>query len=358
MSATDTTSSDAPAAAPLPPPPAAEALPPPRKAGGRRGMMGLALIAACVVAAAWFALRGGDATAPARHATPMHPPVGASAAHGGAAFPGLSASQVERGVQRAREETARDPANAAAWAMLAHGAVMQRRFDEAREAYARLLALRPQDAQVHAEAAEDLGLAQGGSLAGEPQRLIARALEIKPGHLKARVLAGKASFEQKRYGEAAGHWERGLAAAGDPAVRRQLETSIAEAKALAAPQRGASAVGGLAFVTGRVTVAPALQARLRPDDAVFVFARPAEGSRMPVALLRRRAAELPLDFALDDTLALVPQTRLSEFKQVVVGVRVSRRGDAIATSGDLQGPLGPVAVGSTGLRLEVTDVVP
>jgi cytochrome c-type biogenesis protein CcmH len=139
-----------------------------------------------------------------------------------------------------------------------------------------------------------------------------------------------------------------------------VETSVAEARAFLAPAGNgvSAAAGGLAFVAGRVTVAPALQAQIGPDDTVFIYARPAEGSRMPVAFLRKRARDLPLDFALDDTLAMVPQARLSQHALVLVGARISKRGDVIPAAGDLEGELAAVKLGSTGLVLEINRVRP
>jgi cytochrome c-type biogenesis protein CcmH len=272
----------------------------------------------------------------------------------------LSASQVERGIETARAAVERNPQDAAAWAMLAHSHEMQGQFEAAGKAYTRLLALRPQDAQVHADTADALGVAHKGSLQGEPAQLIAQALALDPKNLKALVLGGKAAFERQRYAEAIALWERALAVTGDGAVRRPIATSIAEARVFSGAAASASSpVGaGLPFVAGRVTVAPALRAQIAPDDTVFIYARPVEGSRMPIALLRKKGRDLPLDFALDDSLAMVPQARLSQHRQLQMGVRVSRRGDAIPASGDLEGELGPVTLGATGLNLEISRARP
>jgi cytochrome c-type biogenesis protein CcmH len=295
---------------------------------------------------------------------PPAAPAGAPLPAASSAAPApLSASQVERGIDRARDTVQKDPKDAAGWAMLAHSYEMIGRFDQATEAYVKLLALRPQDAQAHADYADALGVANKGSLQGEPARLIAQALALEPGNLKALVLGGKEAFERKRYEQAIALWERALTATTDAVVRRPIETSIAEARAFMAPAgaapASAPAAGGPSFVSGKVTVAAALQGKIGPDDTVFVFARPAEGtSRMPIALLRKRGSDLPLDFALDDTLAMVPTARLSQHPRLLLGVRVSKRGDAIPVAGDLEGELGPVKLGSTGLKLEISRVRP
>jgi len=44
---------------------------------------------------------------------------------------------------------------------------------------------------------------------------------------------------------------------------------------------------------------------------------------MPLAILRRQGANLPVQFTLDDTMAMAPEMKLSAFPRVVIGARVS-----------------------------------
>jgi cytochrome c-type biogenesis protein CcmH len=106
-----------------------------------------------------------------------------------------------------------------------------------------------------------------------------------------------------------------------------------------------------------VSLAPALRATAAPDDTVFIFARAAEGSRMPLALLRKQVKDLPLEFKLDDSLAMSPATRLSTAQRVIVGARISKSGQAMPQPGDLEGLTAPVAVGATGLKIEIATPV-
>ena len=75
---------------------------------------------------------------------------------------------------------------------------------------------------------------------------------------------------------------------------------------------------------------------------MFVFARPADGSRMPLALLRVKARDLPLAFTLDDSSAMLPDRKLSDHALVIVGARISKSGNAAPQSGDLEATLPPV----------------
>jgi cytochrome c-type biogenesis protein CcmH len=106
-----------------------------------------------------------------------------------------------------------------------------------------------------------------------------------------------------------------------------------------------------------VTLAPALQGHVAPDDTLFVFARAVNGSRMPLAVLRKQVKDLPLRFTLDDSLAMSPAAKLSGAASVVVGARISKSGKAGAQEGDLQGHLPAVALGTGSLKLEINEVV-
>jgi cytochrome c-type biogenesis protein CcmH len=104
-----------------------------------------------------------------------------------------------------------------------------------------------------------------------------------------------------------------------------------------------AAAGGSASVSGTVTLAPALAAKAAPDDTVFIFARAAEGPRMPLAILRKKVSDLPVTFTLDDSMAMSPAARLSGTPQVIIGARISKSGEALPKPGDLQGFTKPVS---------------
>ena len=250
-----------------------------------------------------------------------------------------------------------DVADLDGWVMLARASASLQRFDEAGRAYAKAIELAPRDAQLLADRADVLGMQQGESLAGEPTRLIEAALQIDPSNPKALALAGSAAFERRDFATAIGHWSQARArAATDSAFAQGLDRSIAQARAEAGLPAGSavaaesavtvattvkpSATTGAATpakVSGQVRIDPALAGRIEPGDSLFIYARAIDGPRMPVAILKRSAAELPLAFTLDDSLAMSPELKLSNFARVVVSARVSRSGQALPQAGDLLG---------------------
>jgi cytochrome c-type biogenesis protein CcmH len=105
-----------------------------------------------------------------------------------------------------------------------------------------------------------------------------------------------------------------------------------------------------------VSLSAALRAQVGPEDTVFIFARPATGGRMPLAAQRVQVKDLPYRFTLDDSKSMSSAMPLSSSAQVVLGARISKSGDAIPQPGDLSGQTGPVALGTTGIALEINEV--
>ena len=106
-----------------------------------------------------------------------------------------------------------------------------------------------------------------------------------------------------------------------------------------------------------MTLDPALAAQTAPGDSVFVFARAANGSRMPLAVQRARVKDLPLAFRLDDSMAMAPGMNLSSASQLTVGARISKSGTAIAQPGDLAGEATGVAPGANNIAIRIGTVV-
>ena len=111
-------------------------------------------------------------------------------------------------------------------------------------------------------------------------------------------------------------------------------------------------------MAGTVTLAPALAGSVSPNDVVFIFARPVQGPRMPLAIMKKQVRDLPIAFTLDDSMSMSPTTTLSSAGEVIVGARVSRSGQAIPQSGDVEGFSPPVKVGARGVAVVIEKAIP
>jgi cytochrome c-type biogenesis protein CcmH len=287
-----------------------------------------------------------------------------------------SPQEIEAMVGKLAERMEKQPpgnvADTEGWVMLGRSYAVLQRYPEASRAFGRALQLMPGEAQILVDQADVLAMQQGGNLQGEPLRLIEQALKINPSNLKGLALAGTAAFGRKDYAAAIGYWTRARAGAPpEGEFTRSLDQSIADARvaaggsvAAAAPvvattaSAAAPVAQGVASISGRVSVAPALAARIAAGDTLFIFARAAEGPRMPLAILKRSGADLPLNFTLDDSMAMAPELKLSGFASVVVGARLSKSGNAMPQSGDLEGISAPLAERNSGIEIVIDTVRP
>lgn len=289
-------------------------------------------------------------------------------------------AMVEKLAQRMRDR----PDDPQGWLLLGRSWNALKRFPEAAEAYARAAKLVPGDADLLADWADALGMAQGRSLAGKPTEIIAQALAADPKHPKSLALAASAAMERRDDRTAVRYWRALLAelppgseeAQGVAATIAQLEgpgaaprapapsasaarpAADAGTPAAASSPKAATPAAAGARITGRVSVAAALAARVPRDATVFVFARAPSGPRVPLAVLRRPARDLPFEFTLDESMAMAPGMSLATVREVVVEARVSATGNATAAPGDLTGGTGPIAPGATGVVVTIDRVVP
>ncbi len=327
-------------------------------------LFGLGVVVVAIAAAGYW-WKGSPALASANGS--VSTATGAPDAAAGAATHTTSFDQIAAMTEKLSARLKEQPQDAEGWAMLARSYSVLGRHPEALVAYEKALALRKDDAMLVADYADSLAVKNGGQLDGEPMKQVERALKLEPRNLKALFLAGTHAFNRKDYKLAVKHWQTAVQAgpAEDPFVK-QIEPGLAEARQLAglpplaSPLRETgmkdTATGG-ATVSGTVSLSAALAKQVQADDTVFVFARPADGGRMPLAILRKQVKDLPLQFVLDDSMAMSPANTLSGAKQVVVSARVSKSGNAMPQPGDLTGQSTAVSVGTNGLAIDIKDVV-
>lgn len=280
------------------------------------------------------------------------------------------AGMTDRLAQRLQEQ----PQDAEGWAMLARSYSVLGRHPEALKAYEKAVALRKDDATLLSDYADSIAVKNNRSLTGEPMKWVERALKIDPRNLKALSLAGTHAFTRKDYRAAVKYWEQVVQfGPSDNDIVRGAQSNLIEARELAglspatnalstlvdAPAAGSvtSSAGSGATVSGTISLAPALTKKVKPDDTLFIFARAPEGSRMPLAILKKQVKDLPLNFTLDDSLAMSPAAKLSAAPKVVVTARISSSGNAMPQPGDLSGQTESVSVGASGIKLEIRDVI-
>ncbi len=239
--------------------------------------------------------------------------------------------------------------------------------EPARAVLERAYELQPERPDIMLAYAQALVFANEGRLNATSTQLLHRVLQAAPQQQRALFLLGLGSFNNGDYAEAIRSWQSLLALRGDDTGSegaRLLQNSIVRAQALLAernqtPAREQSAQTGPRLAV-TVDLSPPLRARLAPDSTLFIFAKAADGPPMPLAAVRQPVKDFPVQVVLDDSQAVMPTIKLSNFKQVVVNARISRTGGVTAQSGDLQGISGTLELqdGLQPVTLVIDQVVP
>lgn len=280
-----------------------------------------------------------------------------AAGHGDGRMP-----SVQEMVTSLEQRLERNPDDAQGWLMLARSYTVLGRHEDAVRVLERLRGMVGDEPGLLVRYANALAMTNDGRFRGRPEELIRRVLQQNPDHPSALWFAGLAADQRGDYREAVDYWERLVPKlAGEDQALARLQNMIARARA-AIGTGGETAAGGRteapaagvdqgsepaaaeAGVTVRVSLAPDLQERVQPDDALFIFARAPSGPPMPLAAVRRRAGDLPLEVRLDDSDAMTSAARISGHDAVTLVARVSRSGQPQAASGDLQGRMTGVAI--------------
>ncbi len=295
----------------------------------------------------------------------------------------ISNQQIAEMLGKIEQHLKTSPDDDKGWNIVAGTYAKMGKFEQANRAYAKLVALKPNDAGVLVDAADSLAMGQGQSLQGEPEKLLLRALQAEPKNVKALILLGTAKFERKDYAGAVAAWQQcqSLVPPNMP-LAQQLTQNVQEAQRLAgvtqpianAPANALANVASSAsaatsenatakppspLLSGTVQIDANIVKDVAPGDAVFIFARAPEGGpKFPLVVVRKQVQDLPLQFSFDDSNSMMPNSKLSDFKQVVLTARISKSGNAMPAAGDWEGTAGTVTVGATGIKIVINQKRP
>ncbi len=285
--------------------------------------------------------------------------------------------RTEEGLQKLASKLEKNPEDPNGWYILARSYIEMKRYAEGAKAYEELVKLVSDEAQLWANYADVFAMAHGKTLQGEEvTRLLEQALALDPNNITALALSGSAGMERGDYVVALTNWQKlyGLLHPGSQDALR-FKASIQRARELLAaqpggkkklaqlpfseaPQQTVAAANPAAAITGKVTLSSALAGKASPTDTVFILARAAQGPKIPLAVFRKQVKDLPMEFSLDDSMAMQPEMKLSGFDQVVVVARVSKSGTPTAQAGDLEGLTAAIRPGTKGLNIVIDSVVP
>ncbi len=287
---------------------------------------------------------------------------------------------MDQAIAKLAEKLKQNPQDVEGWSLLGRAYETTEHFAQARDALKHAFDLAPDDPDVAVAYAEVLALSSPDRrIDGEPRALIEKAIKKSPDNERGLWLLGISEFQQKKYDDAITLWNRLIAVLPKDSptiasVRQEIaraeaardgkppppeEETPGEAPTSATAATPATPAAGAAQLTVRVSLDATLKDKAAPNDTLFVYAKAANGPPMPLAIQRLTAGALPTTVTLTDGMGMLPTMKLSQFPQVVVGARISKSGNAIAQSGDLQTVSKPIDVHTSApITLTIDQAVP
>lgn len=277
------------------------------------------------------------------------------------------------------------------WALLGRAYQATGRPAEALDAFKRAHDQAPDNPDVAVEYAQALAFNEPDHrIQGQARTLLENAVKADAANQRALWLLGISDYQAGEYDAAIKRWNvllPLLAADSDVAqtVKKQIADARARASGAPAPSERTSAAAStakdnarpepaseasastqrdsantaVAHLTVHVALDPKLKSRLDPNATLFIYARAEKGPPMPLAIQRLKASQLPATVTLDDSMGMLPTMKLSMFPQVIVGARISKSGNAMPESGDLQTLSPPIESHRTEpVALTINEVVP
>ncbi len=244
-----------------------------------------------------------------------------------------TAANIENMVQGLQQRLQQNPNDLEGWSMLGRSYTYLEQYQNAADVYAELNRRKPDDAEIMVQYANNLAMARNGQMAGEPMQLIDKALELSPDNANALWLAGMSKAEQGDYSKAAEYWRKLLSLLPpDSETAPQVQQMLA-----AVEQQQNKPAANAVSIEVQVNIDPALKTKLPADKIVFIYAQAVNGPKMPLAIVRKQLADLPVTVTLNDSMAMQGSSHLSEHQQLRIIARVSKSGQAMTEPGDLIG---------------------
>ena len=253
----------------------------------------------------------------------------------GAAAPQMTLQEMETAI---KERLRENPEDVEGWFMLGRTMMAKQQYAEAVTAFQRSNDLMADEPGILFALADALAMQNNGNLLGEPEELVLRGLELAPRFPNGLWLAGMAAEQRQDYKSAHRYWTQLLPLITDnPDSTREIRALLAKLEA-SDPELASAAADPASGSGSRlslvVDISPQLKSKAKPEDAVFVYAKAMQGPPMPLAVKKLTLADLPATLTLSDSDAMMPAMKLSSFKQVIVGARVSTSGNPVAQAGD------------------------
>ena len=253
--------------------------------------------------------------------------------------------EINKMVLRLAEKMKAKPNDAQGWLILGRSYKALEQYPQAADAFANAYRLLGNQAEVMLLYADALAYVNNRNLAGKPSELVYKALALEPDNLNALWLGGMAKAQEGDAPAATKLWIK-LEATLPPGSDSQQEiknllSSLANDTSQGQVQKEPEATEQVKVsnftLSVQVSLSPKLQKATAVEDTVFIYAQALSGPKMPLAIVRKHVSDLPLTVSLNDSMAMMPNMKLSNFASVKLMARISKSGNAMTQPNDLIG---------------------
>lgn len=264
---------------------------------------------------------------------------------------------VEKMLVHLEQKLLNNPDDAESWLILTNSYTTLERYDNALRAIENLYRIKGKDPSVMFRYADIMSMANNGRFKGKPTELIDEALHLDPTNKNGLWLAGLAAIQHGDIKKALKHWQQ-LHGQFDDNPESQLKIKhyidLVQDQLV---ENNAEPASDIALQIN-VSLSDTLLNEVNDNDDVFIYANAIDGSLMPLAIIRKKVSELPIQVTLDDSMALISSNKLSDHKQVQLTARISKSGNTKSAPGDLIGTLDLVPTNIyLSVKLIINDII-
>ncbi|KZN32932.1 c-type cytochrome biogenesis protein CcmI [Pseudoalteromonas luteoviolacea] len=251
----------------------------------------------------------------------------------------LTANELQAFALGLRTKLANSGDDAVAWMLLGRVAMSLNDYEMAMQAFDKALVMQPNNHNVLVNYSQALLIEGTETSINRAAQMLSRVLRQDPQNIDAISLLALIAYERQDWLEAKSAFEVLLSTMtqNDPRynlikqriadIEQKLESENAtEEVQQSGPQLAVS-----------VTISEAIAAQIPNNATLFVFAKAANGPRMPLAVKKLTVFNLPLQVNLNDSMAMMPDLKLSNFKEVVITARISVDDSVMLQDGELEG---------------------
>lgn len=258
----------------------------------------------------------------------------------------LSQNELQAFALGLRTKLANSGDDAVAWMLLGRVAMSLNDYTMAKQAFDKALQMNPDNNNVLVNYSQVLLVEGSETSMNQAAKMLSKVLQSDPSNIDAISLLALIAYERKDWVEAKTAFEVLLSTMTDSDPRyNMISQRISEIDVqLSAVQQPVNNVTSGPRLAITVTIADSLLASVPENATLFVFAKAVDGPKMPLAVEKLTDFYLPLVVTLDDSMAMMPNLKLSNFDQVVVTARISIDNSVTVSAGELEGQSQPIAL--------------